>query len=264
MRENNGQHKKRNFAQFEEENDNVCEGKNAVYELLRAGREIEKIYIATSAAQGLGQIIAKARENGIVVQECDKRKLDQMSLSGSHQGVIAITASVEYKSVDDILDVAKSRGEAPIIILCDGITDTHNLGAIIRTAEVSGAHGVVIPKRRSAGVNAACAKAAAGAIEHLAIAKVQNISTTIDSLKKQGIAIFGADMDGEKNIFESDFKVPMALVIGSEGNGISHLVKEKCDFLVNIPQKGQIPSLNASNAAAVMLYEILRQRDIVK
>lgn len=252
------------FDEYKEENENLFEGKNAVWELVRSGREIDKIYFAKGSVAGIGHILAKAREHGVITQECDKRKLDQMSVTGSHQGIIAIGASVVYKTLDDILDYAKSRNEMPVIILCDGITDTHNLGAIIRSAEVSGAHGVVIPKRRSASVNAACAKAAAGAVEHLPIAKVSNIASAIETLQSQGIYVFGADMDGEKNIFESNFNLPCAIVIGSEGNGISHLVKEKCDFIINIPQRGHIPSLNASNAAAIMLYEVLRQRYIIK
>ena len=252
------------FDEYKEENENQFEGKNAVWELVRSGREIEKIYVAKGSVQGVGHIIAKARESGVVIQECDKRKLDQMSTTGSHQGIIAIGSSVEYKTVEDILAFAAAKGEKPVIVLCDGITDPHNLGAIIRSAEVSGAHGVVIPKRRSAGLNAACAKAAAGALEYLPIAKVSNISGTLDSLKKMGLFAFAADMDGEKTIYESDFSLPCALVIGSEGTGISAIVKERCDFIVNIPQRGNIPSLNASNAAAIMLYEVLRQRYTAK
>lgn len=250
----------RRFDEYKEENENQFEGKNAVWELVRSGREIEKIYFAKGSVQGIGHILAKARENGVVTQECDKRKLDQMSTTGSHQGIIAIGSAVEYKTVEDILAVAAAKQEKPVIVLCDGITDPHNLGAIIRSAEVSGAHGVIIPKRRSAGINAACAKAAAGALEHLPIAKVSNLSTTIETLKKQGIFIFAADMDGEKTLFESDFSLPCAIVIGSEGNGISAILKERCDYIVRIPQRGNIPSLNASNAAAILLYEVLRQR----
>ena len=252
------------FEEYRSGDENIFEGKNAVLELVRSGREIEKIMFSKGSIGSIGHILAKARENGIVTQECDKRKLDQMSITGSHQGIIAIGSTIEYKDIDDILEYAASRGEKPVVVLCDGITDPHNLGAIIRSAEVSGAHGVIIPKRRSASVNAACAKAAAGALEYLPIAKVSNIASAIDTLQKNGVFIFAADMDGEKNIYETDFSVPCGIVIGSEGNGVSHLVKEKCDQIINIPQRGNINSLNASNAAAIMLYEVLHQRYILK
>ena len=248
------------FDEYREENENLFEGKNAVWELVRSDRDIDKILFAKGSVKSLGHIIAKAREKGVATQECDSRKLDQMSITGSHQAIIAIASSIEYKTPDNILENARAKGEKPVIVICDGITDPHNLGAIIRSAEISGAHGVIIPKRRSAVVNAACAKAAAGALEHIPVAKVNNIPSAVDYLKEQGVFVFAADMDGEKTIFEADFKLPCALVIGSEGSGISHLVKSKCDFIVNIPQRGHIPSLNASNAAAIMLFEILRQR----
>lgn len=245
---------------FQEPDENMLEGRNAVGEALRSGREIDKIYFATGAVGTLGHLIAQARQQGITAQEIDKRKLDSMSATGSHQGIIALCAAVAYRSLEDILALARSRGEKPLVVLCDGITDPHNLGAIIRTAEIVGAHGLIIPKRRSAGLNGACAKAAAGALEYLPIAKVSNIASAVQELKKQGIFIFAADMDGEQTLYEADFTLPCALVIGSEGEGISSLVKKECDYVVRIPQKGKIPSLNASNAAAVLLYEALRKR----
>jgi len=239
--------------------DNLIEGKNAVWEAVKNGRPIDKILFASGSVSTVGHIIAAARQNGIPAQECDRRKLDQMSITGAHQGIVALCAAVEYKSIDDMLALAESRGEKPIIVLCDGITDPHNLGAIIRSAEIAGAHGVVIPRRRSAGLNAACAKAAAGALEHLPVAKCANIQSALEDLKRRNLFVFAADMDGQC-MYDADFDLPCALVIGSEGAGISQAVKKQCDFVVSIPQKGVIPSLNASNAAAVLLFEIYRQR----
>ena len=243
-----------------EEDENLIEGRNAVGEALRSGREIDKIYFHAGALGSIGNLIALARKQGVTAQEIDKRKLDAMSMTGSHQGIIAMAAAVAYRSVEDMLALAKQRGEAPLLVLCDGITDPQNLGAIIRTAEIAGAHGVIMPRRRSAGLNAACAKAAAGALEHLPVAKVANIASTVQELKKQGIFIYAADMDGDKSLYDADFAGATALVIGSEGEGISALVKKECDFVVSIPQKGHIPSLNASNAAAILLFEAVRKR----
>ena len=239
--------------------EDVLEGRNAVIEALKTGREIDKVFVAEGAMASLGHIIARAREAGIVVQQCDRRKLDKISQTGAHQGIIAMAAAADYKSIDDMLALAKSRREAPLIILCDGLTDSHNLGAIIRSAEVAGAHGVIIPKRRSAGLNGACAKAAAGALEHLPVAKCSGVAQAIVELKKKGLFIFAADAGGQ-SMYEVDFKCPAAIVIGSEGDGISQSVRKESDFTVGIPQRGMIPSLNASNAAAVLLYEALRQR----
>lgn len=243
----------------EEEKALIMEGKNAVWEALESGRAIDKILFASGSHKTVGHIIAKAREKGIMAQETDKRKLDKLSETGSHQGIIALCAAAEYAEVEDILRLAEDREEKPLIIICDGITDPHNLGAIIRTAEIVGAHGIIVPKRRSAGLNAACAKAAAGALEYLPVAKVANLQQTIEELKEKGIFIFAADMGGSA-MYELDFTVPAAIVIGSEGEGISRMVREKSDHIVSIPQKGRIQSLNASNAAAVLLYEAFRQR----
>lgn len=243
-----------------ERDDTILEGRNAVAEALRSGRQIDKIYFAGGSISSLGHLIAQARQQGVVAQEIDKRKLDAMSITGSHQGIIAQCAAARYATLEEILELAHSRGEAPLVVLCDGITDPHNLGAIIRTAEIAGAHGVVIPRRRSAGLNAACAKAAAGALEYLPVAKVNNIASAVAQLKEKGLLIFAADMDGQQTLYEADFAAPAAIVIGSEGEGISALVKKECDYVVSIPQKGKIPSLNASNAAAVLLYEAVRRR----
>ena len=247
------------FERSEEEKALIMEGKNAVWEALESGRAIDKILFASGSHKTVGHIIAKAREKGIMAQETDKRKLDKLSETGSHQGIIALCAAAEYAEVEDILNLAADRDEKPLIIICDGITDPHNLGAIIRTAEIVGAHGIIVPKRRSAGLNAACAKAAAGALEYLPVAKVSNLQQTIEELKEKGIFIFAADMGGAA-MYELDFTVPAAIVIGSEGEGISRMVREKSDHIVSIPQKGRIQSLNASNAAAVLLYEAFRQR----
>lgn len=255
------------FAADEQLNDDapdagegMLEGKNAVWEALSAERALDKIYFAAGSAGTLGRILAQARKLGVPLQECDRRKLDQMSVTGAHQGVIALCAAVHYAELSGLLAHAAQTDDAPLFVLCDGITDPHNLGAIIRSAEVAGAHGVVIPRRRSAGLNAACAKAAAGALEHLPVAKCANISSAIDELKKNGVFVFAADMEGARPMYDVDFTVPCAIVIGSEGFGVSRLAAEHSDLTVSIPQKGKITSLNASNAAAVLLYEALRQR----
>ncbi|MEA4920787.1 MAG: 23S rRNA (guanosine(2251)-2'-O)-methyltransferase RlmB [Clostridiaceae bacterium] len=243
----------------DEGRDLIIEGKNAVWEALENGREIDKILFASGSHKSVGHIIAKARELGITAQETDKHKLDKLSDTDAHQGIIAMCAAAAYSTMEDILALAKVRGEVPLIILCDGITDPHNLGAIIRSAEVAGAHGVVIPKRRSAGLNGACAKAAAGALEYVPVAKCGNLQQAIAFLKEHGVFAFAADMGGD-SMYGVDMRLPAAIVIGAEGSGISKAVKENCDFVVSIPQKGKIQSLNASNAAAVLLYEALRQR----
>ena len=247
----------KNSFKFEDDKENILEGKNAVIEAIKSGREIDKILFSSASLQSVGHIVALARKNGITALETDRHKLDKFG--ENHQGIIAFCAAAEYKTIDDILALAKQRGEKPLIILCDGITDPHNLGAIIRTAEVCGAHGIIIPKRRSAGLNAACAKAAAGALEYIPVAKCSNINAAIDELKAKNVFIFAADMNGQ-SMYEADFNIPCAIVIGSEGNGISKSVLASCDFTVSIPQFGNISSLNASNAAAVMLYEAVRQR----
>ncbi|MDE6881069.1 MAG: 23S rRNA (guanosine(2251)-2'-O)-methyltransferase RlmB [Oscillospiraceae bacterium] len=239
----------------------LLEGRNVIAEALRAGVPIDKLYIAKGETdRTLGRIAAQARRAGVVVVEADRRKLDAMSATRSHQGVIAISAAQAYASVADILRSAEERGEAPLLVVCDEISDPHNLGAIIRTAECAGAHGVVIPKRRSAGLTAVVAKTSAGAVSYLPVARVANLPTLLKDLKKQGIWIFGTAAEGTVPLYEADLRIPAAIVIGSEGDGMGRLARESCDFLVSIPLKGRINSLNASAAAAVLLYEALRQR----
>ena len=208
----------------------------------------------------LGHIANTARANGVVVVNADRRKLDEMSRTHAHQGVIAVAAVREYASIEDIFQRAEEQGEAPLIVLCDELSDPHNLGAVIRTAECAGAHGVVIPKRRSAGLTAIVAKTSAGAVSHIPVARVPNLTALMKELQKRGVWIFGAEMNGTTSLYEADLKGPAAIVIGSEGSGMSRLVAETCDFTVSIPMKGKINSLNASAAAAILLYEAVRQR----
>ena len=239
----------------------IIEGRNAVIEALRAGRTIDKIYIAKGETDSaLGHIASKARSTGIVVVDCDRRKLDAMSVTKAHQGVIALCAVREYCSVDDILSAAEQSGEPPFVIVCDEISDPHNMGAVIRTAECVGAHGVIIPKRRSAGLTAIVDKASAGAAEHMLVARVPNIPAALKQLKDSGLWIYGTAADGASSMWDTDLTGPAALVIGSEGEGIGRLVRESCDFILSIPMRGSIDSLNASAAASVLMYEILRQR----
>ena len=239
----------------------IIEGRNAVMEALRAGRAIDKLFINKGEVdKTLGHIASTARDKGIVVVECDRRKLDFMSQTHAHQGVIAVCAVREYCSVDDIFAIAQERGETPFVIVCDEISDGHNLGAIIRSAECAGAHGVIIPKRRSAGLTAIVDKASAGAAEHMAIARVPNLPAAIRELKERGLWIYGTAADGQNDLWHTDFTGPLALVIGSEGDGMGRLVAESCDFIVSLPMKGRVSSLNASAAAAITMYEILRQR----
>lgn len=238
------------------------EGRNPVLEALKSGREIDKILVLKGQREGsIKKIISLAREQKIVVQQVEKPKLDKISSTGAHQGVIAFVAMRQYVDVEDILSKAEERNEEPFVILIDEITDPHNLGSILRTANAAGAHGVIIPKRRTVGLTAVVAKASAGAIEYVPVAKVANLAQTIDLLKEKGLWIVGADMSGEHNFYKADLKGPIGLVIGNEGKGIGRLVKEKCDFLVKIPMKGEIESLNASVAGAIIMYEILRQRE---
>lgn len=239
----------------------LIEGRNAITEALRAGRAMDKIYIAKGETdKALGHIAAKARSAGIVVVDCDRRKLDAMSVTKAHQGVISLCAVREYNSVEDILALAKEKGEQPFIIVCDEISDPHNMGAVIRSAECAGAHGVIIPKRRSAGLTAIVDKASAGAAEHMLVARVPNIPAVLKQLKGEGLWIYGTAADGKNGLWDTDFTGPVVLVIGSEGDGIGRLVGETCDFVVSIPMKGQVGSLNASAAASVFMYEVLRQR----
>ena len=241
----------------------IIEGRNAVIEALRAGRAIDKIYINKGDVdKTLGHIASKARDAGVVVVECDRRKLDFMSVTKAHQGVVALCAVREYCSIDDILALAEERGEAPFVVICDEISDPHNLGAIIRSAECAGVHGLVIPKRRSAGLTAIVDKASAGAAEHSLIARVPNIPAAIKELKDRGLWVYGTAADGSSDLWHTDFSGPVALVIGSEGDGMGRLVRENCDVVVSLPMKGKVSSLNASTAAAVTMYEILRQREL--
>ena len=244
-----------------ETDENLLEGRNAVTEALRAGRTIDKLYIASGETdKALARLAAMARQAGAAVVECDRRKLDQMSQTGAHQGVIAQAAVHDYCTVDEMLALAKERGEAPLLVLCDELTDPHNLGAILRTSECAGAHGVIIPKRRSVGLTAVVGKASAGAVEYMPVARVANLTQTIEALKKQGVWVFGTAADADTALYSADLKGPAAIVIGSEGEGMSRLVAESCDFKVSIPMKGHISSLNASAAAAILLYEAVRQR----
>lgn len=232
-------------------------GRNPVLEAIRSGREIDKIFVKKGNVEGsLIPLIRKAKERGIIISEIDRHKLDQMADGANHQGVIAIAATHEYMPLAELLDRAKTP---PFLVICDKITDPHNLGSILRTANCVGADGVIIPKRNSVGLNSVVAKTSAGAIEYTPVAHVTNIAQTIDQLKERGYWIAGADMDGEE-MYKSNLTGAIALVIGSEGEGISRLVREKCDFLVKIPMSGDINSLNASAAAAVLMYEIKRQR----
>ena len=241
--------------------ENMLEGRNAVQEALAAGRPIDKLYIAAGETdRALARLAAMAKEAGAAVVETDRRKLDQLSATGAHQGVVAMVAAHAYATVDEILENAKSRGEAPLIVLCDDLSDPHNLGAIIRTAECAGAHGVIIPKRRSVGLTAVVGKASAGALEYLPVARVSNLVSTIRDLQKAGVWVFGTAADGDTGLYAADLKGPAAIVIGNEGSGMSRLVAESCDLKVSIPLKGHISSLNASTAAAVLLYEAVRQR----
>ena len=247
--------------QRDAEADGVIEGRNAVIEALRAGTAIDKIYLAKGDTDSaLGHIANTARANGVVVVNADRRKLDEMSRTHAHQGVIAVAAVREYASIEDIFQRAEERGEAPLIVICDELSDPHNLGAVIRTAECAGVHGVVIPKRRSAGLTAIVAKTSAGAVSHIPVARVPNLTALMKELQKRGVWIFGAEMNGNTSLYEADLKGPAAIVIGSEGSGMSRLVAETCDFTVSIPMKGKINSLNASAAAAILLYEAVRQR----
>ena len=244
-----------------EETEGQLEGRNALQEALRSGRTVDKVFIAAGEIdRGLQRLAAEAREAGAVVVPVDRRKLDAMSFTHAHQGVIALAAAHVYYSIDDILEEAASRGEAPLSVICDELSDPHNLGAILRSAECAGAHGVIIPKRRSVGLTATVAKASAGAVEYMKVARVTNISAAIAELKQKGVWVFGTAAEGSIPMYQADLSGPAAIVIGSEGDGMSQLVRKNCDVMVNIPMKGRISSLNASAAASILLYEALRQR----
>ncbi len=243
-----------------EEEELRIEGRNAVLEAFRSGKTIDKLYVLEGCEDGpVRTIVREAKRQETIVSYVPRERLDQLSESGKHQGVIACAAAYAYATVEEILSHARERGEDPFLILLDGIEDPHNLGAIIRTANVAGAHGILIPKRRAVGLTAAVARASSGAINYTPVAKVTNLTTVIQSLKEQGIWFVCADMDGEE-MYELDLTGPIGLVIGAEGQGVSRLVKENCDFVASIPRKGEIDSLNASVAAGVLAYEVVRQR----
>ena len=241
-------------------NENIIEGRNAVLEAFRSGKTIDKLLILNGCQDGpVKSIIREAKKQDTLIQYVEKERLNQLGGTGKHQGVIAYAAAYEYAEVEDILAAARAKNEPPFIILLDNIEDPHNLGAIIRTANLAGAHGVIIPKRRAAGLTATVAKASAGAINYTPVAKVTNLTRTMEELKKKGMWFVCADMDGEQ-MYRLNLTGPMGLVIGSEGEGVSRLVKENCDFIAAIPMRGDIDSLNASVAAGVLAYEIVRQR----
>ena len=255
--------RKKEFPKREREDapENMLEGRNAVTEALSAGRTIDKLFVADGDTdRALGRICAMAKQAGAVVVPTDRRKLDYMSATGAHQGVIAMVAAHDYASIDDILKKAQDAGEPPLIVICDELSDPHNLGAIIRTAECAGAHGIIIPKRRSVGLTAVVGKASAGALEYMPVARVSNITAAIDTLKKAGVWIYGTAAEGSTTLYKADLKGAAAIVIGNEGEGVGRLVKEKCDMIASIPMKGDIDSLNASVATGVLAYEIVRQR----
>lgn len=238
----------------------IIAGRNAVSEALRAGRTIDSLYVQRGERSGaLQALIRKAKDAGATIKEADPRKLDHLCGGANHQGVVAVAAVKDYAAVEDLFDLARQRGEAPFFVICDELEDPHNLGAVIRTAECAGAHGVIVPKRRSVGLTWAVGKASAGAVEHLPVARVGNLSALLDQLKDRGLWIYAADMDGAPWC-QTDFTGPTALVIGSEGRGVGRLIKEKADFVVSLPLKGKINSLNASVAAGILCYEVSRQR----
>ena len=244
-----------------EETEGQLEGRNALQEALKSGRTIDKVFIAEGDTdRGLQRLAAQAKEAGAVVVPVDRRKLDAMSFTHAHQGVIAQAAAHVYYTIDDILEEAASRGEAPLIVICDELSDPHNLGAILRSAECAGAHGVIIPKRRSVGLTATVAKASAGAVEYMKVARVANINNTIRELKEKGVWVYGTAAEGSEPMYRANLTGPTAIVIGNEGDGMSQLVRKNCDMLVRIPMKGRISSLNASAAASILLYEAVRQR----
>ena len=241
-------------------NDNLVIGRNAVIELLKSEREVENVMIAKGEREGsIKRIVSLCKEKRIVVKNVDSRKLDSLCAGANHQGVAANVPAHEYSSVEEILDCAKERGEAPFIIICDEIEDSHNLGAIIRTAEACGVHGIIIPKRRSVGLNFVVSKTSCGALEYIKVARVGNLAETIEKLKKENIWVYAADMDGQR-WDKTDYSGGVALVVGNEGSGVGRLVKEKCDVTVSLPMLGKVNSLNASVAAGIIMYEIAKQR----
>lgn len=251
---------KRNTKNFSnDDNQYIIEGRNSVFEALRCGRAIDKILYA-DGDRNISHILAAAKSAGVVVSKCDRRKLDSLSTSGAHQGVIAFVAAHAYSTIEDILKKAEESGRPPLIVVCDEISDPHNLGAIIRSAEASGAHGVIIPKRRNAGLTGVVSKVASGALEHIPVARVSNIPSTLNDLKKKGLWIYGTGLSATSDLYKTDLTGPVVIVIGSEGDGMGRLVGECCDVVMSIPMIGKTQSLNASAAAAVVLFEVLRQR----
>lgn len=241
--------------------DDQVEGRNSVLELLESEKDINKIFVTRGEKHGsINKIIAKAREKKVIIVEKDKRQMDEMAQTQNYQGVIAIVPPFEYCELEDILEEAKKKCEEPFILILDGIEDPHNLGSIIRTAETAGVHGIIIPKRRAVGVNSTVNKVSAGAVEHMKISRVTNISETIQKLKDVGLWICGTDINTDKFYYDQDLKGPLGIVIGNEGNGISDKTKKNCDFLVKIPMKGKITSLNASVSTGIIIYEALKQR----
>lgn len=239
----------------------IIEGRNPVLEALKAGREINKILVASGASEGsIKQILAMAKDKKVIVQKVERSKLDALSESDNHQGVIAYVAAYDYQDLDEVMDRVEAEGREPFVVICDEINDPHNLGSIIRTANAVGADCVIIPKRRSVGITAVVAKTSAGAIEYVPVCRVNNLSQTIEKLKQRGLWVAAADMDGTSEHFKANLKGKMAIVVGSEGAGISRLVKEHCDYVVRIPMKGAVTSLNASVAASILMYEVFRQR----
>lgn len=258
----NAQNKKKNYENKEEKdyNDQI-EGRNSVLELLESQKDINKIFITKGERHGsINKIIAIAKEKGIILVEKDKRQMDEIAQNQNYQGVIAIVPPYEYCEIEDILEVAKERKEEPFVLILDGIEDPHNLGSIIRTAETAGVHGVIIPKRRAASVNSTVNKASAGAVQHMKIARVTNISDAIQKLKDEGLWICGTDINTEKYYYNQDLTGALGIVIGNEGTGMSDKVRKNCDFLVKIPMKGKIESLNASVSAGIVIYESVKQR----
>ena len=239
----------------------MIEGRNALTEALRAGRTIDKLYVVSGETHGsLRHLVAQAKQTGAAIVRTERAQLDRMSPTGAHQGVIAVVAAHGYASLDDVFARAERRGEAPLIVLCDELSDPHTLGAIIRSAECAGAHGVVIPKRRSVGLTAVVSKTSAGALEYMPVVRVSNLANAIRELKARGVWVLGTAAGGAVRLYDADLRGPAAIVIGSEGEGMSRLVAEQCDYLVSIPMRGEISSLNASAAAAILLYEAVRQR----
>ena len=254
------ENKRRNFAKPAQETDGtVIVGRNPIMELIKSGKDVEKLYIQRGEREGsITKIFAEAKKRGIVITEVDKKRLDELALGNAHQGVAAIVSSVEYKTVEELVNIAREKGEAPLIVVCDGVEDPHNLGAIIRSADGAGAHGVIVSRRHCPGIGQTVFKSSAGAAAHVPIAKVANIASAVDELKEMGVWIFAAEADGV-HYKNADFKGACALVLGSEGEGVSRLVREKCDFVVSIPMRGAVNSLNVSAAAAILLFEAAEQ-----